>query len=71
MLVTAFSRQKCLANALTIYLHLHTLKNKNQLDATYYFTVLLIGSTFFLTHGSVHHNSMLIKIQPDATVCSK
>ena len=26
---------------------------------------------FFLkkTHGSVHHNSMLIKIQPDATVC--
>jgi len=24
---------------------------------------------FFLTHGSVHNNSMLIKIQPDATVC--
>jgi len=24
---------------------------------------------FFLTHGSVHHNSMLIKIQPDARVC--
>jgi len=24
---------------------------------------------YFLTHGSMHHNSMLIKIQPDATVC--
>jgi len=24
---------------------------------------------FFLTHGSVHRNSVLIKIQPDATVC--
>jgi len=24
---------------------------------------------FFLTHGSVHRNSMLIKFQPDATVC--
>ena len=24
---------------------------------------------FFLTHGSVHRNSMLIKVQPDATVC--
>ena len=23
----------------------------------------------FLTHGSVHRNSVLIKIQPDATVC--
>ena len=25
--------------------------------------------SFFLTHGSVHRNSTLIKIQPDATVC--
>jgi len=24
---------------------------------------------FFKAHGSVHRNSMLIKIQPDATVC--
>ena len=24
---------------------------------------------FFKAHGSVHHNSMLIKTQPDATVC--
>ena len=24
---------------------------------------------FFLTHGSVHHDSMLIKVQLDATVC--
>jgi len=24
---------------------------------------------FFLTHGSVHRSSVLIKIQPDATVC--
>jgi len=24
---------------------------------------------FFLARGSVHHNSMLIKIQPDGTVC--
>ena len=23
----------------------------------------------FKTHGSVHHNSLLIRIQPDATVC--
>ena len=27
--------------------HFHYLKNKNQVDATYYFIVLLIGSTFF------------------------
>ena len=26
-------------------------------------------SFFFSTHGSVHRNSLLIKIQPDATVC--
>jgi len=30
------------------------LKNKNQLDATYYFTVLLIGSTCF-GHYYAHH----------------
>jgi len=30
------------------------LKNKNQLDATYYFTVLLIGSTCF-RHYYAHH----------------
>ena len=26
-------------------------------------------NAFFLTHGSVHHDSMLIKVQLDATVC--
>jgi len=26
-------------------------------------------SFFFKAHGSVHHNSTLIKIQPDGTVC--
>jgi len=29
----------------------------------------LFGINKFLTLASVHHNSMLIKIQPDATVC--
>jgi len=28
----------------------------------------LVNTSFFLTHGSVHHNSFFIKIQPDATV---
>jgi len=32
-------------------------------------TELYYMPPFFLTHGSVHRNSMLIKIQPDATVC--
>ena len=26
-------------------------------------------TAFFLTHGSVHHDSMLIKVQHDAAVC--
>ena len=33
------------------------LKNKNQLDATYYFTVLLIGSTCF-GHYYAHHQEL-------------
>ena len=35
----------------------------------YGFEYLRNYSIVFLTHGSVHHNSMLTKIQPDATVC--
>jgi len=34
-----------------------TLKNENQLDATYYFIVLLIGSTFF-GHNYAHHQEL-------------
>jgi len=33
------------------------LKNKNQLDATYYFIVLLIGSTCF-GHCYAHHQEL-------------
>jgi len=33
------------------------LKNKNQLDVTYYFIVLLIGSTCF-GHYYVHHQEL-------------
>jgi hypothetical protein len=33
------------------------LKNKNQLDATYYFIVLLIGPTCF-GHYYVHHQEL-------------
>ena len=33
------------------------LKNKNQLDATYYFIVLLIGSTCF-GHYYAHHQEL-------------
>jgi len=33
------------------------LKNKNQLDATYYFTVLLIGATCF-GHYYAHHQEL-------------
>ena len=33
------------------------LKNKNQLDATYYFIVLLIGSTCF-GHFCAHHHEL-------------
>ena len=32
-------------------------------------TLTFIHLILFKAHGSVHHNSMLIKIQPDATVC--
>ena len=35
----------------------HKLKNKNQLDATYYFIVLLIGSTYF-GHYYSHHKEL-------------
>jgi len=31
--------------------------------------VLYLKWLFFEAHGSVHRNSILIKIQPDATVC--
>ena len=34
------------------------LKNKNQLDATYYFIVLLIGSTCF-GHYYAHHQELM------------
>jgi len=33
------------------------LKNKNQLDATYYFNVLLIGSTYF-RHYYAHYQEL-------------
>jgi len=33
------------------------LKNKNQLDATYYFIVLLIGSIYF-GHYCAHHQEL-------------
>jgi len=37
---------------------LECLKNKNQLDATYYFIVLLIGSTCF-RHYYAHHQEIV------------
>jgi len=37
--------------------HGDELKNKNQLDATYYFIVLLIGSTYFV-HYYAHHQEL-------------
>ena len=37
--------------------HDNELKNKNQLDATYYFVVLLIGSTCF-GHYYAHHQEL-------------
>jgi len=37
------------------------LKNKNQLDATYYFIVLLIGSTCF-GHYYAHHQELATKM---------
>ena len=45
-----------------------------KLDIIYQSENLLLEATasdylFFVTHGSVHRNSVLIKIQPDATVC--
>ena len=49
------------------------LKNKNQLDTTYYFIVLLIGSTCF-GHYYAHHqelaNIMLIVSGLQAIACS-
>ena len=46
-----------------------TLKNKNQKDATYYFIVLLIGSTCFGHYYAHHHELttiMLITILVDS-----
>ena len=45
-----------------IFLNIHTyyilvLKDKNQLDATYYFIVLMIGSTCF-GHCYAHHQEL-------------
>jgi len=37
------------------------LKNKNQLDATYYFIVLLIGSTCF-GHYYAHHQELTTRM---------
>jgi len=45
------------------------LSSKVQSRSAHYFIAINTAEAFFLTHGSVHHNSMLIKIQPDATIC--
>ena len=45
------------------------LKNKNQLDATYYFTILLIGSTCF-GHYYVYHEELAIIILINTLVVS-
>ena len=37
------------------------LKNKNQLDATYCFIILMIGSTFF-RHCYAHHQELMTTV---------
>jgi len=44
-----------------------TLKNKNQLDATYYFIVLLIGSTCFGHYYANHQELTTIMLLPHWT----
>jgi len=38
------------------------------ISSNYDFTASCVD-LFFFNHGSVHRNSMLMKIQPDATIC--
>jgi len=56
-----------LSDLMQLY-YLRHLKNENQLDATYYFIVLLIGSTCF-GHYYTHHQELatimlIIGLQP-------
>jgi len=37
------------------------MKNKIQLDATYYFIMLMLGSTFFGHHYAHHQELMMIE----------
>jgi len=42
--------------------HVAKLENKNQLDATYYFTVLLIGPTCFVQYYAHHQDLTTIML---------
>jgi len=45
------------------------MKNKNQLDATYYFIVLLIGSTCFQHYYAHHHELATMALIVSFLVC--
>jgi len=62
-IILSVDRRKAVSLRVLLFVTWRGLKNKNQLDATYYFIVLLIGSTCF-GHYYAHH---AIACSPDTT----